>query len=292
MNGVRSGSVMVRPGEGFAEVPLETRHFEDLGRYLLEPMIERVRVAEQHAGELLAGRTVWMVNSTALGGGVAHLLRTLLPYWKGAGIDVRWVVLLGSGEFFRVTKRFHNHLQGQPGDGDVLGIEELTTLDRAAFYHARALASLVAPAGGEHREGERDPAAGRGGGQEEPAGGVRPGSDRGDVEGPSRRRERRGGSSGAGPASARRAAGRGPSRYRGVRRCDRGAPARTAGGRPARPGRARTGSRPVPQRPALRALGGGLRLGARAASRSPQINGPRGGRASAPMVRYRGARSW
>ena len=145
MNGQRSGSVMARPGEGLAAVPLETRHFEDLGRYLAEPMTERVRVAQQHAGELLAGRTVWMVNSTALGGGVAQLLRTLLPYWKGAGIDVRWVVLRGSGEFFRVTKRFHNHLQGQPGDGDVLGIEELTTLDRAALGHAGALASLVAP---------------------------------------------------------------------------------------------------------------------------------------------------
>ena len=125
-------------------IPLETRHFEDLGRYLLRPMMKRVRVAERHAGELLGGR-VWMVNSTALGGGVAQLLRTLLPYWKGAGIDVRWVVLHGSGEFFRATKRFHNHLQGQAGDGDVLGIEELTTLDRAALHHARALASLVAP---------------------------------------------------------------------------------------------------------------------------------------------------
>ena len=145
MNGLLSGSVTVRQGEGLAAVPLETRHFEDLGRYLLEPMTERVRVAQQHAGELLAGRTVWMVNSTALGGGVAQLLRTLLPYWKGAGIDVRWMVLRGSGEFFRVTKRFHNHLQGQPGDGDELGIEELTTLDRAALYHARALASLVVP---------------------------------------------------------------------------------------------------------------------------------------------------
>jgi len=104
-----------------------------------------VRVAEQQAGELLGGRTVWVVNSTASGGGVAQLLRTLLPYWKGAGIDVRWVVLHGSGEFFGVTKRFHNQLQGQPGDGGVLGIEELTTLDRAALYHARAMASLVAP---------------------------------------------------------------------------------------------------------------------------------------------------
>jgi trehalose synthase len=47
---------------------------------LVEPMTERVRVAQQHAGELLAGRTGWMVNSTAWGGGVAQLLRTLPPY--------------------------------------------------------------------------------------------------------------------------------------------------------------------------------------------------------------------
>jgi hypothetical protein len=62
-----------------AAMPLETRHFEDLGDYLFAPMIERLSVAQQHAGELLGGRTVWMVNSTALGGGVAQLLRTLLP---------------------------------------------------------------------------------------------------------------------------------------------------------------------------------------------------------------------
>jgi trehalose synthase len=128
-----------------AAMPLETRHFEDLGDYLFAPMIERLSVAQQHAGELLGGRTVWMVNSTALGGGVAQLLRTLLPYWRGAGVDVRWMVLRGSVEFFRVTKRFHNHLQGQPGDGDVLGIDALATLDRAAHDHARVLASLLAP---------------------------------------------------------------------------------------------------------------------------------------------------
>jgi trehalose synthase len=128
-----------------AAIPLETRHFEDLGGYMFEPMIERVRVAQQDAGRLLGGRTVWMVNSTALGGGVAQLLRTLLPYWRGAGIDVRWMVLRGSAEFFRVTKRFHNHLQGQVGDGDVLGIDELATFDRAADYHARALASQLTP---------------------------------------------------------------------------------------------------------------------------------------------------
>jgi trehalose synthase len=128
-----------------AAIPLETRHFEDLGRYQFGAMIERVRAAEQHAGELLGGRTVWMVNSTAVGGGVAQLLRTLLPYWRGAGIDVRWMVLRGSAEFFRVTKRFHNHLQGQPGDGDVLGIDELAILDQAADHHARVLGAQLAP---------------------------------------------------------------------------------------------------------------------------------------------------
>jgi hypothetical protein len=42
------------------------------------------------------------------------------------------------------AKRFHNHLQGQPGDGHVLGIDELTTLDQAAHQHARVLASQLA----------------------------------------------------------------------------------------------------------------------------------------------------
>jgi trehalose synthase len=55
------------------------------------------------------------------------------------------MVLRASAEFFRVTKRFHNHLQGQPGDGGVLGIDELTTFDQAGHYHARALASLLCP---------------------------------------------------------------------------------------------------------------------------------------------------
>ena len=62
-----------------------------------------------------------------------------------------------------------------------------------------------------------------------------------------------------------------PADVASVRRCDRRAPARTAAGRPTRPDRARTGSRPVSQRPALRALGRGLRLGARAACRCHQV---------------------
>ena len=33
-----------------------------------------------------------MVNSTAVGGGVADLLRGTMPYWLGADIDARWAL--------------------------------------------------------------------------------------------------------------------------------------------------------------------------------------------------------
>jgi len=40
-------------------MPLETRRFEDPGRYQFEAMIERVSAAEQHAAELLGNVPVY-----------------------------------------------------------------------------------------------------------------------------------------------------------------------------------------------------------------------------------------
>ena len=40
----------------------------------------------------LHGRVIWNVNSTAKGGGVVELLRPLLGYSRGSGVDARWVV--------------------------------------------------------------------------------------------------------------------------------------------------------------------------------------------------------
>src|SRR6185437_2826089 len=77
------------------------------------------RVVELRAR--LAGRVVWNVSSTAVGGGVAEMVRSLLAYARGAGVDARWVVIDGTPEFFRVTKRLHNALHGSPGDGSPLG---------------------------------------------------------------------------------------------------------------------------------------------------------------------------
>src|SRR5262245_39002057 len=73
------------------------------------------------ARTLLAGRVVWNINSTAVGGGVAEMLQSLLAYARGAGIDARWLVIRGDAAFFRVTKRLHNFLHGNAADGEALG---------------------------------------------------------------------------------------------------------------------------------------------------------------------------
>jgi trehalose synthase len=58
-------------------------------------------------------KKVWAnVNSTFIGGGVAEMLQSVVPFARGLGIDARWFVIEGSDDFFTVTKKFHNLLQG------------------------------------------------------------------------------------------------------------------------------------------------------------------------------------
>jgi trehalose synthase len=79
-----------------------------------------IEAVARRARQAFAGRAIWHVNSTARGGGVAEMLSTLLPYARDAGVVVRWAVLRGSPEFFAVTKRLHNLLHGERGDGGQL----------------------------------------------------------------------------------------------------------------------------------------------------------------------------
>ncbi|MGB9613605.1 MAG: glycosyltransferase [Candidatus Margulisiibacteriota bacterium] len=62
--------------------------------------------------EKVAGKKVKMVNSTAVGGGVAEILSRVVPLFNELGIKTSWEVIKGSGEFFGVTKSFHNALHG------------------------------------------------------------------------------------------------------------------------------------------------------------------------------------
>ncbi len=53
------------------------------------------------------------VNSTSFGGGVAELLQSLIPLFKSLGINAMWEVIEAPQEFFKVTKKIHNALQGK-----------------------------------------------------------------------------------------------------------------------------------------------------------------------------------
>jgi trehalose synthase len=118
-------------------------------RTLLPP--ERYAEFEQTtrvARELLDGRVVWNLNSTALGGGVVELLRPLIAYARGVGIDARWFVIEGEPEFFAVTKRIHNRLHGTAGDGGPLDgearrIYEAVLAENMAEFGDRAQAGDV-----------------------------------------------------------------------------------------------------------------------------------------------------
>jgi trehalose synthase len=95
--------------------------------------------------ELLGSRTVWNVNSTARGGGVAEMLRSLIGYARGADIDARWLVIEGDDDFFAVTKRLHNRLHGHEGDGGPLGDEERAVYERRCQANAEELAERTGP---------------------------------------------------------------------------------------------------------------------------------------------------
>jgi trehalose synthase len=52
------------------------------------------------------------VNSTYYGGGVAELLSSLTLLMNSLGIKTGWRVIQGAPDFFSITKKMHNALQG------------------------------------------------------------------------------------------------------------------------------------------------------------------------------------
>ncbi len=62
----------------------------------------------------LEGKRVCHLSATAFGGGVAEINYTLIPLMKSAGLETDWRIIKGKDEFFDVTKKIHNALQGSP----------------------------------------------------------------------------------------------------------------------------------------------------------------------------------
>jgi len=72
---------------------------------------EKVGQIRQKAKEV-QGLHVANVNSTYYGGGVSQLLSSLTLLMNSVGVKTGWRVLHGSPDFFSVTKKIHNALQG------------------------------------------------------------------------------------------------------------------------------------------------------------------------------------
>src|SRR6188472_608504 len=118
---------------------------ERLAAILPDERAARLAAAVERARTAFGDRVVWHVNATAHGGGVAEMLQTLLAYGNAAGVENRWMVLDGDAGFFAITKRLHNILHGEPGDGGNLGVAERAHYEEVLRSNLAVLVDLVSP---------------------------------------------------------------------------------------------------------------------------------------------------
>jgi trehalose synthase len=90
-------------------VPPPAAHLEDYRAIVGNPEIEELHFLARE----VKGTRVKMVNSTAVGGGVAEILNRLIPLLGEMEIPTQWDVITGGNDFFEVTKAFHNALHGK-----------------------------------------------------------------------------------------------------------------------------------------------------------------------------------
>lgn len=128
------------------QVAIHARDPARFGGIIGADRADRLAVSDaSRAVERLQGRSVFNINSTAVGGGVAEMLHVLLGYVRGVGIDTRWLVIEAGPSFFEVTKRIHNRLYGSPGDGGSLGDAERAVYESGLSPNADDLAASARP---------------------------------------------------------------------------------------------------------------------------------------------------
>ena len=133
------------PRRRVREIPIHALPPERFNEVLDDEAVAALLDVRERGHEMLSGRAVWCVNSTANGGGVAEMLRSLLAYTRGAGVDARWGVIDGTPDFFTLTKRLHNRLHGAAGDGGPLGPDEHVLYDAILAHASAQLAPRIQP---------------------------------------------------------------------------------------------------------------------------------------------------
>jgi trehalose synthase len=76
-----------------------------------EDAVDRIRKQARPLNK----KTLAMFNSTNQGGGVAEILSSLVLLLNDCGVQTHWRLIKAKNDFFHVTKKMHNMLQGQEG---------------------------------------------------------------------------------------------------------------------------------------------------------------------------------
>ena len=88
--------------------PQKVVQVEDYEPFIGPKTIDRIR----KKAKTLQYLHVANVNATYYGGGVAELLTSLTLLMNSVGIKTGWRVIQGAPDFFTITKKMHNALQG------------------------------------------------------------------------------------------------------------------------------------------------------------------------------------
>lgn len=131
---------------GVERVPVESHcRLDDYAAHAtLAPLVRDLRDEARQLAPKLAGRAVWMVSSTAAGGGVAEMMPRLCALLGDLGVDARWAVMTAEPAFFGLTKKLHNLIHGA-GDATSLGPTDRALYESVSRQCADALFGLVAP---------------------------------------------------------------------------------------------------------------------------------------------------
>ena len=77
------------------------------------PLLDEETISDlERLANRLSGLRVAHLNATPVGGGVAEILRSLVPLMNGLGVQMDWYCFKADAEFFQITKNIHNSLQG------------------------------------------------------------------------------------------------------------------------------------------------------------------------------------
>ncbi len=88
--------------------PQKLVQLEDYKQFVGARAIDRIRKKAQSLQHLHVAH----LNSTYYGGGVAELLTSLTLLMNSLGIKTDWRIIHGPPDFFSITKKMHNALQG------------------------------------------------------------------------------------------------------------------------------------------------------------------------------------